>query len=126
MVSLFPGIWFSLSPVVEKAQDPMISLQLGFPEVARGEISLEWQLSDTQKEMGKSGRCPTWVTHTLDIHGFQISRVTMDLAMSFSELTQNLRGGPLFQTYPILSHPHSHGGRAALKTRPRVSSPPCV
>lgn len=58
VVSLFPGIWFSLSPVVEKAQDPMVSLQLGFPEVVRAEISLEWQLSDTQNEMGKSGGCP--------------------------------------------------------------------
>lgn len=58
MVSLFPGIWSSLSPMVEKAQDPVVSLQLGFPEVAWAEISLEWQLSDTQNEKGKSGRCP--------------------------------------------------------------------
>ena len=93
MVSLFPGIWSSLSPVVEKALDSVVILQLGFPEVAWAEISLEWQASDAQRD-GEVWERPPWVTHTPDIHGSQVaSREGGCTLLQYSCLENPMDGG---------------------------------
>ena len=126
MVSLFPGIWSSLSPVVEKALDPVVILQLGFPEVTWAEISLEWQARDAQRmRWGSLGDAYVGDAHNLDIHGSQKARVTTHLAMSFSELTQNPSGGALLSDLPhpvTLTQPRP---KCSPKTTP-TCSPPCV